>query len=190
MAYDEKPRLVHRLDKDTSGVLAACSHARGGQGPDRRHPAQARRARSTGRWWQAFRRPTWARSRYGLVKASGARASGRRGGKDAVPSTRATSSAYRGCKTCTHACMQRFTGWRDVPPGSRWSRSPAAPISCGRIWPRSGIRSSAMANTAAPGQENLGDGWGAQLGGVISRKLHLHARSMALPEHPGHGQAS
>jgi 23S rRNA pseudouridine955/2504/2580 synthase len=26
------------------------------------------------------------------------------------------------------------------------------------------------------GQENLGDGWGAQLGGEISRKLHLHAR--------------
>ena len=33
------------------------------------------------------------------------------------------------------------------------------------------------------GQENLGDGWGAQLGGVISKKLHLHARSMTF-EHP------
>ena len=33
------------------------------------------------------------------------------------------------------------------------------------------------------GQENLGDGWGAQLGGDISRKLHLHARSLML-EHP------
>ena len=30
------------------------------------------------------------------------------------------------------------------------------------------------------GQENLGDGWGAQLGGDISRKLHLHARHVAL----------
>ena len=30
------------------------------------------------------------------------------------------------------------------------------------------------------GQENLGDGWGAQLGGGISRKLHLHARSLRL----------
>ena len=26
----------------------------------------------------------------------------------------------------------------------------------------------------------LGDGWGAQLGGVISKKLHLHARSMTF----------
>jgi 23S rRNA pseudouridine955/2504/2580 synthase len=33
------------------------------------------------------------------------------------------------------------------------------------------------------GQENLGDGWGAQLGGEISRKLHLHARSLGLT-HP------
>ncbi len=30
------------------------------------------------------------------------------------------------------------------------------------------------------GQENLGDGWGAMLGGDISRKLHLHARSISL----------
>jgi 23S rRNA pseudouridine955/2504/2580 synthase len=33
------------------------------------------------------------------------------------------------------------------------------------------------------GQENLGDGWGAQLGGDISKKLHLHARSLRV-EHP------
>jgi 23S rRNA pseudouridine955/2504/2580 synthase len=33
------------------------------------------------------------------------------------------------------------------------------------------------------GQENLGDGWGAQLGGEVSKKLHLHARSLTL-EHP------
>jgi len=32
-------------------------------------------------------------------------------------------------------------------------------------------------------QENLGDGWGAQLGGEISRKLHLHARYLKF-RHP------
>ncbi len=36
------------------------------------------------------------------------------------------------------------------------------------------------------GQENLGDGWGAQLGGEVSRKLHLHARSLAI-RHPVSG---
>jgi 23S rRNA pseudouridine955/2504/2580 synthase len=30
------------------------------------------------------------------------------------------------------------------------------------------------------GQENMGDGWGAMLGGEISRKLHLHARSIGF----------
>jgi 23S rRNA pseudouridine955/2504/2580 synthase len=37
------------------------------------------------------------------------------------------------------------------------------------------------------GQENQGDGWGAQLGGGISRKLHLHARSLAIT-HPATGE--
>ena len=37
------------------------------------------------------------------------------------------------------------------------------------------------------GQENLGEGWGAQLGGDVSRKLHLHARSLTLT-HPGTGK--
>ena len=29
-------------------------------------------------------------------------------------------------------------------------------------------------------QEKTEDGWGAQLGGQVSRKLHLHARSLSL----------
>jgi 23S rRNA pseudouridine955/2504/2580 synthase len=33
------------------------------------------------------------------------------------------------------------------------------------------------------GQENLGDGWGAQLGGDISKQLHLHARQISF-DHP------
>ncbi|MEO0362896.1 MAG: RluA family pseudouridine synthase, partial [Pseudomonadota bacterium] len=32
-------------------------------------------------------------------------------------------------------------------------------------------------------QTNEGDGWGAQLGGSVSRKLHLHARRIELA-HP------
>ena len=33
------------------------------------------------------------------------------------------------------------------------------------------------------GQDNPGDGWGAGIGGAVSRKLHLHARSLVLT-HP------
>ncbi|WP_274962850.1 RluA family pseudouridine synthase, partial [Thioclava electrotropha] len=36
-------------------------------------------------------------------------------------------------------------------------------------------------------QENMGDGWGAQLGGEISRKLHLHARQISF-DHPISGK--
>jgi 23S rRNA pseudouridine955/2504/2580 synthase len=36
------------------------------------------------------------------------------------------------------------------------------------------------------GQENPGPGWGAQLGGEVSRKLHLHARALELA-HPSTG---
>ncbi|MEK6215732.1 MAG: RluA family pseudouridine synthase, partial [Boseongicola sp.] len=36
-------------------------------------------------------------------------------------------------------------------------------------------------------QENLGDGWGSQLGGELSRKLHLHARHLSF-SHPMTGQ--
>jgi 23S rRNA pseudouridine955/2504/2580 synthase len=32
-------------------------------------------------------------------------------------------------------------------------------------------------------QDNLGDGWGAGVGGDLSRKLHLHARTLIV-EHP------
>ena len=35
-------------------------------------------------------------------------------------------------------------------------------------------------------QENTGEGWGAQLGGGVSRKLHLHARRLAIT-HPVSG---
>ena len=33
------------------------------------------------------------------------------------------------------------------------------------------------------GVENMGDGWGASIGGDISRKLHLHARMLKV-QHP------
>ena len=68
-------------------------------------------------------------------------------------------------------------------PGWRWCRSPGGPTSCARIWPSWGIPIVGDGKYGGSGQENLGDGWGAQLGGEISRKLHLHARHLSLT-HP------
>ncbi|MCY4179563.1 MAG: RluA family pseudouridine synthase, partial [Litoreibacter sp.] len=36
------------------------------------------------------------------------------------------------------------------------------------------------------GQENLGDGWGAELGEEVSKKMHLHARSLTILHPEGH----
>ena len=38
------------------------------------------------------------------------------------------------------------------------------------------------------GQTNHGEGWGAHIGGIISRKLHLHARSIKF-QHPVSGKS-
>ena len=60
----QKPRLVHRLDRDTSGVLL--SRGRGSPPRSSRRPsAPARRARSTGRWSRACPSRARAASRPG-----------------------------------------------------------------------------------------------------------------------------
>jgi 23S rRNA pseudouridine955/2504/2580 synthase len=52
--YKDKPKLVHRLDKDTSGVLLLARTDRVARALPRRC-GTAKRARSTGRWLPVFR---------------------------------------------------------------------------------------------------------------------------------------
>ena len=61
------------------------------------------------------------------------------------------------------------------------------PPAFARIWRRFGHPVIGDGKYGGSGQENLGSGWGAQLGGDISRKLHLHARSLMLT-HPVTGK--
>ncbi len=177
--YDENPRLVHRLDKDTSGVLILART---------RTAAQALTASFRHR---ATRKIYWAlvagvptpylgEIKTGLVKAPGHG----RGGEgerminvhprdiDDTPGAKRAhtlyATLYRVASRAAWVAMEPVTG-----------RTHQLRAHMAEMWhPIAGD-----GKYGGSGQENLGDGWGAQLGGIISKKLHLHARRLVV-EHP------
>lgn len=177
--YKEKPKLVHRLDKDTSGVLLLARTDRVA-----RALSEALRHREARKiYWAVVAgvpHPRQGSIKFGLVKAPG-RGRGGEGEKMLCvhPSKVAETEGAKRAQT------DYFTLWF---LGARLSWMALEPVT-GRThqlrahMAEIGHPILGDGKYGGPGQENPGDGWGATSGGDISRKLHLHARSLTI-EHP------
>lgn len=171
----DAPRLVHRLDKDTSGLILLAR-----SGPAAAKLSKAFQSRETLKtYWAAVAgapRPRRATIRYGLVKLGGKGAEKMRCvHPDDVASTEGAKRATTDY-TVIEAAAQRaaWVALRPVTGRTHQLRAHMAEI---------GHPIVGDGKYGGNSSTNEGEGWGAQLGGSISRKLHLHARSLNLP-HP------
>lgn len=176
---DEKPRLVHRLDKDTSGVLLLARTARVAAAL-----AKAFKARTASKiYWAAVAgspMPKMGTIRFGLVKSPGHGPHGQ-GEKmvcvhpDEVDQTPGAKHALTDFSVLEEAGKR--TSWVALMPVTGRTHQLRAHMA------EIGHPIVGDGKYGTNRQTNEGDGWGAQLGGDISRKLHLHARSLTI-EHP------
>lgn len=176
---EEKPRLVHRLDKDTSGVLVLARNRKAAQALT----AAFRHKNTRKIYWALVAgvpTPYLGEIKAGLVKARGHGRSGEGEKMIAVHPREIDDTPGAKRAHTLYATLFRVAGrasWVAMEPITGRTHQLRAHMA------EIGHPIAGDGKYGGSGQENLGDGWGAKLGGVISNKLHLHARRMVF-EHP------
>jgi 23S rRNA pseudouridine955/2504/2580 synthase len=177
--YKERPKMVHRLDKDTSGVMLLARTDR------------VARALSESLRHRAARKIYWAvvagvpNPKKGSIKFFLEKAPGHGRGGEGEKMICIHPAKAKEHPEAKRSQTDFFTLWF---LGSRLSWMALEPVT-GRThqlrahMAEIGHPIIGDGKYGGPDSFNPGDGWGASVGGDISKKMHLHARSITV-EHP------
>ena len=171
----ERPRLVHRLDKDTSGLLVLARSQRVA-----RSLSEALRHRKVRKlYWAVVAgvpRSPRGTIRYGLVKAG-------------VQGNEKMQCVHPEEIDMTAGAKRAVTDYAVIDTvGNRMAWLAMVPLTGRTHQLRAHIAQIGHpiigdSKYGSSRQENAGDGWGAGAGPEIDRRLHLHARTLTI-EHP------